>query len=319
MKTLGDIGELAAVARLAALLPTRADVVVGPGDDCAVVRSPGDARFDLLLTSDPVIEGVHFDEGTPTHRVGYKAVGRVLSDIAAMGGEPLWALLDLGAPAESPVARLEEIYHGAVSLAQRHNLALVGGDTGAAERLALHVFAVGRAPAGTAITRSGASPGDALYVTGSLGGSALGKHLAFEPRVREGLWLREQGFAAAMIDLSDGLGSDLRRLCAMSGTGASIRAAAVPVDPAALRIDDARGGLAHALEDGEDFELLFCVGARAQKRFEKAWREEQSLACVQIGIMTERQGLVEIEDGNGQRRTLAETGYEHFNSSSSSP
>ena len=217
MKTLQDIGESAAIERICSRLPDSAEVIVGPGDDCAVIRPAGGGGKEWLLTSDPVIEGVHFLADTPRRSVGRKAIGRALSDIAAMGGEPAWALVDIAAPSGTPVATLDELCGGAIDCAQQYGLAIVGGDMSEGPALELHVFAIGSIPAGQAVLRSGAAQGDILFVTNSLGGSASGKHIDFEPRIREGAWLRD--WANAMIDVSDGLATDLRHLAEMSGLG----------------------------------------------------------------------------------------------------
>ncbi len=308
---LGDAGELEAIARLCRHLPTRPDVVVGPGDDCAVVRSATDAAWDWLLKSDPVVEGVHFLPDTPPEAIGHKAVGRVLSDLAAMGGEPCWGLIDVTAPPATPVARLEGIYAGAARLAARHGLAIVGGDLARAEALHLHVFAVGRAPRGQAVLRRGAAPGDLLFVTGALGGSLLGRHLAFEPRLAAGQRLR--GWATAMLDLSDGLATDLRRLCDASGVGAELDAAAIPLAPAALDHPDGRPALEHALSDGEDFELLFALRPDRAGAFMAQWTAGGELpACTCIGRATAAAGAVHIRGQDGRLAPLSGHGYEHF-------
>lgn len=325
MKKLSDMGEVRLVERLSRLVPWRRDVLTGIGDDCAVVRGGKDA--DILLKSDPVIEGVHFEEGAKAELVGRKAVGRVLSDIAAMGGEPLWILIDLVAPAGTTCARIEAAYRGAGALARRHGAAIVGGDTSRGPALELHVFGVGRVPRGTAVLRSGAKAGDRLYVTGTLGGALAGRHLRVEPRLAEGQWLREHGWVTAMLDVSDGLAIDLPRLAKASRVGAVVEAGAVPVSVAARRMAvvatdhrlwtaDRRQrtgdlGLQHALGDGEDFELLFTVPAGKASVFEAAWRRRFRLRCTAIGRMTGAAGKVELLR-NGTLGPLALSGYEHF-------
>lgn len=306
-----QIGEDGLIRRLKRLLPGRADVVVGIGDDCAVVRTGRHDAFDLLLKSDPVIEGVHFTSHNNARDVGHKALGRVLSDIAAMGGDPLWVLVDLVTPETVSVARIEGMYRGMASLARRHGVVIVGGDTSRGKTLELHVFAVGRVARGKAILRSGAKPGDILFVTGRLGGSLQGRHLRFEPRLDEGKWLVAQGWARAMMDLSDGLATDLRRMMAASGTGAVIEGARVPVSAAARRIKGRRSPLEHALADGEDFELLFAVPRRKAVQFEAAWRRHFRLGCTRIGEMTKHPGRLDIET-QGVRVELKARGYEHF-------
>jgi thiamine-monophosphate kinase len=198
--------------------------------------------------------------------------------------------------------------------------------------LELHVFAVGRVPQGKAVLRSGAKPGDRLYVTGKLGGSLLGRHLRVEPRLAEGQWLRENGWVTAMMDVSDGLAADLPRLVKASGVGAVVDAEAVPVSGAARRMG--KGGeqraegeeqraegneqgergmaaLEHALSDGEDFELLFSVSARKAEAFESGWRKRFRLECTAIGKVTKAAGKVDLV-WNGKVVPLTAMGYEHF-------
>lgn len=306
-----QIGEDNLIRRLKRLVPGRADVIAGIGDDCAVVRTGRRDPYDLLLKSDPVIEGVHFLPSTPGGAIGHKALGRVFSDLAAMGGEPLWVLVDLVAPPTASVSRIEAIYQGMARLARRYGAAIVGGDTSRGPALEVHVFAVGRLPRGTALLRSGARPGEALYVTGSLGGSGLGRHLRFEPRLREGQWLRDAAGVTAMMDVSDGLATDLRRLAAASGTGVVLDLGCVPVAAAARRLRDKRSALEHALADGEDFELLFTVRSRKVRAVESAWANAFRLPCTRIGAMTVQPGRVEGRDGE-ECKELTIHGYEHF-------
>lgn len=310
---LSQVGELDLIRRICRNLPRRADVAVGPGDDCAVVRAAGDRTHDWLLKSDPVIENVHFTAQTPGRAIGHKALGRPLSDIAAMGGEAMWALVDVVAPAGVSAAAIGGIFRGLSALARRTGVAVVGGDVSAGPALELHVFVVGRVAKGKAILRSGAKPGDSLFVTGSLGGSLAGRHLRFVPRLPEGRWLGQRGWAAAMIDLSDGLATDLRHLLRRSRVGAELRLDAIPVSRAARRIGNSRASaLCHALTDGEDFELLFAVPAAKTAAFAKAWRRRFRLPCARIGIVTRRPGVIETVDARGRRGLLEATGYEHF-------
>ena len=311
MTTLRELGEREAIRRLARIVGTRPDVAVGIGDDCAVVAAEG-SPCDWVLTTDPVIEGVHFAPDAEPRRIGHKAAGRCLSDLAAMGAEPLWLLIDLVAPPDTAMERLEEVYRGATALCARHGAAIVGGDTARGERLELHVFAVGRVPRGTALLRSGARPGDTPYVTGALGGSLAGRHLDFEPRVEEGRWLREGGWAGALMDLSDGVAADLRRMLEQSGAGAELELAAVPVSDAARAPVDGRAPLEHALCDGEDFELLFTVPAARRAAFESAWRGRFALACTAIGAITASAGEMTAIAPDGRRAPLAQDGYQHF-------
>lgn len=227
-------------------------VETGPGDDCAVVRV---GKERLLLKTDAVVEGVHFLPSTPGPLVGRKALARVLSDVAAMGGTPTHALVTLALPPATPAARVTAIYRGLTALAKRHGVALVGGETTRAPKLLLSVALLGTCP--KPVLRGGGRPGDELWVTGTLGGSLRGKkpkHLHFAPRLAEGRWLAEKRIASAMMDLSDGLAADLPRLARASRCAFALNRASLPHAPGATT--------AAALGDGEDFELLFAVPLR---------------------------------------------------------
>lgn len=311
VKTLRDIGECEAIRRLAGKLFPAVAEVVGIGDDAAVMHDEG-FNADLVLTSDPVIEGTHFTIDAPPKGIGNKAVGRVLSDIAAMGAEPLWLLINIVAPPEMPFDKLQQIYAGASALALKFGVAIIGGDLASGATLALHVFGVGKLPRGTAVCRGGASEGDILYVTGELGGSIRKKHLFFEPRVAEGIWLRENRWATAMIDLSDGLATDLRHLVEMSRAGAELEPDALPVSRAAREMNDGVSPLDHALTDGEDFELLFTVAPGNADSFEQAWRAEFELSCARIGRITGRTGSIVCRTERGGMLLTGKRGYEHY-------
>jgi thiamine-monophosphate kinase len=313
-ESVKDLGERAVIERLARLLPSRDDVIVGVGDDTAVVRTAG--GIDLLLTSDPVVEGTHFLAETPPELAGRKAVGRSLSDVAAMGGEPLWALLDLVAPPDTAIDRVTGLYEGAAELARATGLALAGGDTSGGPTLELHVFVVGQVPQGTAILRAGARPGQRLYVTGTLGGSLAGHHLTFDPRLKEGRWLREGGWAGGMIDVSDGVATDLRHIMDESGVGAVLDLASLPVSQAARASADERSAVEHALFDGEDFELLFTVDAERSASFETAWTAAFDLPCTSIGYVTGDAGRLSARASDGRLTTLSGEGFEHFTTDS---
>ncbi len=312
MKTLRDIGENNLLRGILPLLPQRPDTVVGPGDDCAVVRVPGSAD-DWLFTTDPVIERRHFLPSTPARLVGRKALARAVSDIAAMGGAPLWILVDLVAPAATPVARIRGLYAGLIGAAKKWRLGILGGDTAEGDTLELHITGVGRLPRGTAVLRSGARAGDRLYVTGALGGAYLPgsrHHLLFEPRLEAGRFLASRKFATAMMDLSDGLAADLPRLLDASRRGVRLDAAALPLSRAARRTEHP---LHHALCDGEDFELLFAVAAKNCARFETAWKRRfPKLPATRIGeiLADPRQRLLRLPDGTST--PLRPGGYQHF-------
>jgi thiamine-monophosphate kinase len=308
------------------------EIVVGIGDDAAVLkRSPGKW---WLVTTDALIEGVHFRrEYAPAHLLGQKALAVNLSDIAAMGGRPRFFLLSLAVPEDLDEAYVEEFVEGIVAAADRYAVILVGGNLAASPRgFSAHVTLIGECAAHRAVRRDGAMPGEAIYVTGCLGLSALGlellragyrlsdalpeqvrrpilAHLAPEPRVALGRYLAEEGMARAMIDLSDGLSSDLRRLCEESRVGAVLRAEALPV------VAEARtfGGdpVALALHGGEDYELLFTVREEDLPRLEEVRARFPDLPLTCIGRTIPDAGQVYLERA-GHRELLVPRGYDHF-------
>ena len=244
MKTVGDIGEFGLIKKLCASIPHA-------GDDCAVLPS-ADPKKVLLYTCDPVVEGVHFLPSTPPRRVGWKAMARNLSDIAAMGGLPRWAVVSIGLRPNTSVRWVEELYAGLRSGAGKFNCRIVGGDTTRVKHEQfIAVALIGEVEKSRVALRSGARVGDSIFVTGTLGGSLRGKHLTFTPRIAEARWLVSHFPVHAMIDLSDGLSSDLQRLVEVSkpGIGFEAFAAEVPISRAA------RGNLQAALNDGEDFRV----------------------------------------------------------------
>lgn len=260
-------------------------VLVGPGDDAALVQL---SASGLLATVDMLLEGVHFsfDEASPVE-VGRKAMNVNLSDVAAMAGKPLFALLAVGLPAGSPKSLSEGLFAGMKEAADRFNVAIIGGDTNSSKSgVVVSVTVLGEPHLKGVVTRSGAQPGDALMVTGRLGYSRLGKHLSFTPRVEEARRLHEAFRITAMMDLSDGLGGDVFHLTGESGVGAVIDADAIPIvdGPA-----DGRSPLDHALSDGEDFELLFTTPPKDAKRLMK----EQPLA--DLGVSLTRIGAITAE------------------------
>ena len=244
---MSGVSELALLDSILPILPGNDQVIVGPGDDCAVLK--WNDAYDLLVTVDQLIESVHYTPETPPEEAGAKLMKRNLSDIAAMGGEPLWAVVTLAAGSDE--GRLARFMQGVAREAARYGTALCGGDISAlpSEGVVTTLTLAGRVPRDQAILRSGAHPGDLLYVTGEIGNSFLsGHHLSFTPRLAEGRALR--GKARAMLDISDGLLLDARRMAQSSRVDLEIDVSAVPLR-AGARLPD-------ALSDGEDYELLFC-------------------------------------------------------------
>jgi len=301
MKTLGQIGEIEAIRRLTLNLGSHPCLRVGAGDDCAVVEIPGTGN-DQVFTTDPVIEHVHFCPGDEPYLIGSKAAGRVLSDIAAMGAQPQWLLVNVAAPAEQDFQRLEKIYAGIIGMANRFNAILIGGDLTQGPCLELHVFGTGILPADTALLRSGAQPGEYIFVTGPLGGSRRGKHLRFTPRVEEGIFFRESGLVSAMLDISDGLATDLRHILKQSGVGAVLDAEAIPKN----------AELYNALYDGEDFELLLTVPPGNVEKLNSQWSERFTEKLSMIGTITEEKEVLQLRMADGTLLHLKEKAFEHF-------
>jgi thiamine-monophosphate kinase len=303
-------GEFAFIDWLRQRTPASRRVLLGPGDDTAVLDWP--AGPPCLVTTDMLLEGSCFllsGEGAATPRqVGRKAMAVNLSDIAAMAGVPLAAVVSVGLPRQGGRALAEELYQGLRAEADAFETAIVGGDTNSWDgRLVINVTLLGEATARGAVRRSGARVGDRLLVTGPLGGSILGKHLTFTPRVREALALHATADLHAMIDVSDGLAADVAHLCEESRCGAVLHAEAIPLSEAARALKDGRSPLEHALGDGEDFELVLAVSP-ADADALLAAQPVPGITLAAIGECVE-QGLW-LEE-NGTRRPLAPLGYVH--------
>lgn len=235
-------------------------LVLGVGDDCAVIAPP--AGSAIVATTDMVVEGVHFEAGTPPELVGHKAMARGVSDLAAMAARPLCTLAAASFGAEADEAMGRRLARALWETARAYAAPLVGGDIASgADRLCITVTALGLAGPKGAVTRSGARAGDAVCVTGRLGGSILGRHLRFDPRIDAALALATACDLHAMIDISDGLSTDALHLADAGGRGIVLHAARIPIsdDAAALAVRTGREPLWHALNDGEDYELLFCL------------------------------------------------------------
>ena len=309
-------------------------VVVPIGDDAAVVEG---TRHQQILTTDLLIEGVHFElETISAHDLGYKAVVVNVSDVAAMGGSPRYGLASLGVPESIEAPWVVELYAGMREAADEHAMALVGGDTSRADRVVVSVTVTGEISEGRAVGRAGARPGDRLVVTGRLGAAAGGLRLAkAEPdsvmdvlgtdwarelvralerpvaRVGEAQALAASG-ATAMMDLSDGLSLDLHRLCRESGVGAVVRATDLPVAPEVEQLAARLGGdpRVPALHGGEDYELLAALPADAVAGAREALMERFGTELTEIGEIAEGDGvLLETEAG---RQPLEPRGWDHF-------
>lgn len=299
--TLHDLGEDAVVRRLLDLLPAGAETVLaGPGDDCAVV-SPADSAEVQLLKVDSIVEGVHFTALEDMRRVGWKAMCRAISDVAAMGGTPVHALITLAVEPGTAWSRVHLLYEGILKAAAIYGVSIVGGETGKTSGpLVCSVFLTGKVAAKDYVLRDGGSPGDVLFVTGRLGGSlSSGRHLDFCPRLREGQWLAAHHFSTAMMDVSDGLAVDVKRFAFASKCGVSLSPDGIPCN--------AGCSLQQALTDGEDFELLLAVSPQKVEALCVAWNEAfPSLELSRVGILTE------LERGCTPHEFFIKSGYDHF-------
>jgi thiamine-monophosphate kinase len=265
---------------ISALLPKPSrDVLAGIGDDCAVIRLVRGGDLQLLKT-DALVEGIHFAQGTPAERVGWKALCRPLSDIAAMGGTPLHAMITVAAPSTWTTSSWKGLYRGIAKAARSHRVSVVGGETVRSDGPAfLSVSLTGKVAKNHLKLRSGARPGDFLCVTGKLGGSLKsGRHLSFNPRLPEGQWLGARKEVQAMMDLSDGLGSDLPKLAAESRCSFRIDKESIPRHRAC--------SFAQAISDGEDYELLLAVSPSGWASLMEDWSKRfPAIPLTRIGSM----------------------------------
>jgi thiamine-monophosphate kinase len=276
-------------------------VPVPQGDDLAVLK--WNAADLLLVGVDQVLDGVHFDSGIHSPRlIGAKAMNRNLSDCAAMACLPAAAVVSVALPNGGGIDYAKELYLGLRDAADLFDCKLVGGDTGSwPGKLAVTVSILGKSAGIQPITRSGAKPGDGVYVTGPLGGSILGRHMSFVPRIAMARELAATGRITAMLDISDGLSRDLRQICNQSRVGAVIDPAAVPIHGDAIKLSarDGRSSLEHALHDGEDHELLFTAATAPQVG-----------GIVRVGTIVSERGMW-LQEGD-RRIELAPKGWEHF-------
>jgi thiamine-monophosphate kinase len=317
---IGEIRRLAVDPHHRRPQSRRPAIVTSIGDDCAVLRLP--AVQDFLVTTDFSLEGIHFrrDWHSP-ESAGHRCVARGLSDIAAMGGEPLAIFLSLALPPDLSQSWVRRFLLGLTGLAQKHGASLAGGDTSQSPRgILADIIVVGTVPKGKAVLRSGAQPGDRIFVTGELGGSAAAvvkmenrksnlkpkdypKHFFPEPRVELGRVLRENGLASAMIDTSDGLSTDLSHICKESGVGAEIDSEQLP--RARVGKPEREVSLDLALHGGEDYELLFTA-----PRAVRVPGNIRDVTITEIGRITRSKNLRLVSAGKKEK--LVPRGWEYF-------
>ena len=318
-RTVSDIGEHALISRITQRLARPSWVLVGPGDDAAVVQ-PERGTFDVL-TTDAIVEGVHFDRRfAPPDAIGHRALAVNLSDLAAMGARPRAALLSFVLPDQLEIADVDRIVDGMIALADRHRVAVVGGNISRTPGpLVIDVTAIGSVKPRQVLMRSGARPGDEVYVTGTIGGAAAGlrslldsvgagvntrpytaeeeKYLRPEPRVRVGMLLGRNRAASACIDLSDGLGDGLHQIAAASGIGISVEEALIPKASGSLELNS------------DDYELLFTVRPSSRGRLRAVRSQTGDLPITRIGVVTKEAGVV-LRTATGDRELPP--GYEHW-------
>jgi thiamine-monophosphate kinase len=328
--TVADIGERSLIARIKARVSMPSWVVIGPGDDAAVIQ-PQRGTFDVV-TTDAQVEGVHFDRRfVPPDAIGHRALAVNLSDLAAMGASPRAALLSLALPPSLDLVDFERLVDGVLAVAATHRVTLIGGNiTQTSGPLTVDITAIGSVRPRKALTRSGACPGDAVYVTGSLGEAAVGlqrlqavagagldacvaRYLRPQPRIRAGMLLGRNRAASSCMDVSDGLADCVRQVAEASGVGMTLDAAAIPVSAEVREAQTRRerDPLEPALSGGDDYELFFTVRPAHRGRLRMVCQQLGDLPITLIGVVTKGRELL-MRDQNGMRPLPG--GYEHFTS-----
>lgn len=298
--TLSQLGEFGLIDLLKKYHGSRINVIKGIGDDTAVV--PLDAKRYLLLTTDMIMEGVHFKRNAPPRLIGRKALACSMSDIAAMGGIPKYALVSLGVPGDLSMRFVCAIYEGMHRLARQFHVAVVGGDTVRSSKIIINVSLIGEVKKQEVVYRQGAQEKDQVFVTGRLGRSLQsGWHFKFVPRLRESRYLVTHFKPSAMIDISDGLAADLGHILKESGAGAVLWEERIPRRKGA--------GLKNALSDGEDFELLFTLAPGRAAALSKCGAPFRFYPVGEI--VAEGRGLL-LLDPKGTYRKISAQGYTHF-------
>jgi thiamine-monophosphate kinase len=296
---LKDIGEFALIERFKRRIKLDRSVVAGSGDDCAVIK--WDKKGYLLFTCDMIVEEVDFLHNEKPELIGRKALAISISDIAACGGIPRYAVVSLGLPSDYPVSKAEKITNGIFALAREFKINIVGGDLSRADKVVIDISMLGFVEKKHLVLRSGARIDDIICVTGTLGGSILGKHLKFTPRLKEARYLVNNFKVNSMIDISDGLINDLGHIIESSGRGALLYEELIPQSRKAT-------GLKDALSSGEDFELLFTLSRVQASRLFAA-----KPGCFKpIGKIVDKKFGVSLVDKDGREKVAKRAGFQHF-------
>jgi thiamine-monophosphate kinase len=296
---LRELGEDGLIEQLLPRLSLENAFATALGDDCAVVKTHHDGKLTVLKT-DCVVERVHFLRGTKAFDVGWKAMMRPLSDFAATSAVPQFALITLMAPNRTEVAWVKDLYRGLRRAAKRFEVSIVGGETSSTHGpIAISISVAGLVERKRWVSRRGGKAGDDLFVTGRLGGAVRQKHLHFIPRIMESRWLTKNFAVHAMMDLSDGLGTDLPRLARASKLGFTLEVESLPLAHGA--------NLNSAISEGEDYELLFAVSPRDRSRLQRAWAKKfPNLPLTRIGALNRKSKI---------HREKFPSGYVHFQQS----
>ena len=296
---LSDIGEFGLINRIKKLTRTDPSVVQGIGDDCAVLKSCGNKY--QLFTCDMLMEGVDFRSQDDPYLIGRKALAVSLSDIAACSGIPRYSLVSLGVNEKTSVKKIDRLYKGMLDLAKRYKVNIAGGDICRSDKLLLDVSVLGEVEKKNLVLRSRAQTGDIIFVSGTLGGSIKGKHLSFEPRVKEARFLTQNFKVNSMMDISDGLVQDLGHILEASKKGAAIYEELIPLSPEAEDLEE-------ALYMGEDFELLFSLPRLEAKKLVLKRRG----AFKPIGEILDKRFGLQLIDKRKNIRPLLSKGFRHF-------
>ena len=299
-----DIGEIGLIDRISRKVHLDRSVVKGIGDDTAVIKWTSNKY--MLATCDMLIEDVHFKRGRATpFQVGWKALARNISDIAAMGGVPKYALVSVGLDPNLPVSFADGIFEGVNALAKKFNVNIVGGDTSRSKKIVIDISLIGEVEKKNVALRSGARAGDAIFITGFLGGSIKGKHLNFTPRLDEARALVKNFRINSMIDISDGLLIDLGRVLGASSAGALVYEDLIPVSRDAVSFEK-------AVTDGEDFELLFTMPDKEAERFMKSYLLKLKIPVSLIGEITSKKHGYRLIGSDWKEKRVAKKGFLHF-------